>query len=47
MHRESNSRLLAEEALDETRDRLELAVQAAGLALWDWQLPSTQVFLTA
>ena len=47
MHRESNSRLLAEEALDETRDRLELAVQAAGLALWDWQLPSSQVFLTA
>ncbi|WP_291014526.1 ATP-binding protein [Hydrogenophaga sp.] len=47
VHRESNSRLLAEEALDETRDRLELAVQAAGLALWDWQLPSTQVFLTA
>ena len=33
VHRESNSRLLAEEALDETRDRLELAVQAAGLAL--------------
>ena len=47
VHRESNSRLLAEEALDETRDRLELAVQAAGLALWDWQLPSSQVFLTA
>ncbi|MCU0926937.1 MAG: response regulator, partial [Hydrogenophaga sp.] len=47
VHRESNSRLLAEEALDETRDRLEVAVDAAGLALWDWQLPSTQVFLTA
>jgi signal transduction histidine kinase/CheY-like chemotaxis protein len=47
VHRESNSRLLAEEALDETRDRLELAVEAAGLALWDWQLPSEQVFLTA
>jgi signal transduction histidine kinase/DNA-binding response OmpR family regulator len=47
VHRESNSRLLAEEALDETRDRLQLAVEAAGLALWDWQLPSTQVFLTA
>ncbi|HEY9096217.1 MAG TPA: ATP-binding protein [Hydrogenophaga sp.] len=47
VHRESNSRLLAEEALDETRDRLQLAVDAAGLALWDWQLPSDQVFLTA
>ncbi len=47
VHRESNSRLLAEEALDETRDRLEVAVDAAGLALWDWQLPATQVFLTA
>ncbi|MCW5655781.1 PAS domain-containing hybrid sensor histidine kinase/response regulator [Hydrogenophaga sp.] len=47
VHRESNSRLLAEEALDETRDRLQLAVDAAGLALWDWQMPATQVFLTA
>jgi signal transduction histidine kinase/DNA-binding response OmpR family regulator len=47
VHRESNSRLLAEEALDETRDRLQLAVDAARLALWDWQLPSQQVFLTA
>lgn len=47
VHREANSRLLAEEALDETRDRLQLAVEAAGLALWDWQLPSPQVFLTA
>jgi signal transduction histidine kinase/CheY-like chemotaxis protein len=47
VHRESNSRLLAEEALDETRDRLQLAVDAAGLALWDWQLPSPEVFLTA
>lgn len=47
VHRESNSRLLAEEALDETRDRLQMAVDAAGLALWDWQLPSQQMFLTA
>lgn len=47
VHRESNSRLLAEEALDETRDRLQLAVEAARLALWDWQLLSNQVFLTA
>ncbi|GAA6141340.1 ATP-binding protein [Hydrogenophaga sp. 5NK40-0174] len=47
VHRESNSRLLAEEALDETRERLEQAVKAAGLALWDWQRPSADVFLTA
>ncbi|TNF53885.1 MAG: response regulator [Burkholderiales bacterium] len=47
IHRESNSRLLAEEALDETRDRLQLAVEAAGLALWDWQLTSSSVFLSA
>jgi signal transduction histidine kinase/DNA-binding response OmpR family regulator len=47
VHHESNSRLLAEEALDETRDRLQLAVDAAGLALWDWQRPSSEVFLTA
>lgn len=47
MRRETNSRLLAEEALDETRERLELAVEAAGLALWDWQKPSKDVFLTA
>jgi signal transduction histidine kinase/DNA-binding response OmpR family regulator len=47
VHRESNSRLLAVEALDETRDRLQLAVEAAGLALWDWQLPAPQVFLSA
>ena len=31
--RESNSRLMAEEALDETQDRLGLAVAAAKLAL--------------
>jgi signal transduction histidine kinase/CheY-like chemotaxis protein len=47
VHRESNSRLLAEEALDETRDRLQQAVDAARLALWDWHLPTQQVFLTA
>lgn len=47
VHRESNSRLQAEEALDETRDRLQLAVDAAGLALWDWLLSDPQVFLSA
>ena len=47
VHRHANSRLLAEEALDETRERLQMAVDAAGLALWDWQVPSAQMFLTA
>lgn len=47
VHRESNSRFLAEEALDETRDRLQLAVDAAGLALWDWAVGSSEVFLSA
>lgn len=43
---ESNSRLQAEEALNETRDRLQLAVEAAGLALWEWDLGSTNVRLS-
>jgi len=47
VHREANSRLLAEEALDESRERLQLAVEAAGLALWDWHLKSPQIFMTA
>lgn len=47
VHRESNSRLQAEDALDKTRDRLQLAVEAAGLALWDWLLSDPQVFLSA
>lgn len=47
VNRESNSRLLAEEALDESRDRMQLAVEATGLALWDWHLSSPQIFMTA
>lgn len=46
-HHESNSRLLAEVELDQTRDRLQLAATAAGLALWDWKIQSPDVFLTA
>ncbi len=45
-NRESNSRLLAEEALDETQDRLRLAVDAAQLALWEWDIEGGNVFLT-
>ncbi|MBX3585378.1 MAG: response regulator [Ramlibacter sp.] len=44
--RESNSRLLAEEALDETEDRLRLAVEATQLALWEWDLDTSQVYLS-
>ncbi|MDP3350438.1 MAG: ATP-binding protein [Hydrogenophaga sp.] len=44
---ESDFRLEAEDALDETRDRLRLAVDAAGLALWDWKVASPEVFHTA
>jgi len=45
--RESNIRLQAEEELDETRERLQLAVDAAGLALWDFREPFRDVYLTA
>ena len=45
--REVDSRLQAEEALDETEERLQLAIQAAGLALWDYRAPFTDVYLTA
>ncbi len=43
----SNSRLLAEEELDDTRDRLQLALDAAQLALWEWNLRSNVVYLSA
>jgi signal transduction histidine kinase/CheY-like chemotaxis protein len=44
---ESDFRLEAEGALDKTRDRLRLAVDAAGLALWDWDVTSPDVYHTA
>lgn len=43
----STSRLMAEEELDETRDRLQLALDAAGLALWEWNTQTSDVFLNA
>ncbi|MFW2357573.1 ATP-binding protein [Hydrogenophaga sp.] len=45
--REVDSRLQAEEALNETEERLQLAVEASGLALWDYRFPFTDVYLTA
>jgi PAS domain S-box-containing protein len=47
MSRASDSRLQAEEALNDTRDRLQMAVEAAGLALWEWDLISPDVRLNA
>jgi len=44
--RESNSRLMAEDALDKTQDRMQFAVNAAGLALWDWLVTSPEAFVT-
>lgn len=45
--REIDSRLQAEEALNETEERLKFAVEATGLALWDYRYPFTDVYLTA
>lgn len=45
--REVDSRLQAEEALNETEERLQFAMEAAGLALWDYREPFTDVYLTA
>ena len=43
----STSRLLAEEELDDTRDRLQLALDAAQLGLWEWNTLTGDVFLNA
>jgi signal transduction histidine kinase/DNA-binding response OmpR family regulator len=45
--REHDSRLQAEGKLDKTLERLQLAVNAAGLALWDWLVVAPDAFLTA
>jgi len=42
-----HSRPSALSALSDTRDRLALAVEAAGLALWEWDLNSPDVRLSA
>jgi PAS domain S-box-containing protein len=41
---ESRNRLMAEEALGITEDRLQLALDAAGLASWEWDIASQVVF---
>ncbi|WP_159595245.1 PAS domain-containing hybrid sensor histidine kinase/response regulator [Hydrogenophaga sp. BPS33] len=44
---ETDSRLQAEVALGESQERLQLALDAAGLALWDCRYPFTDVYLSA
>ncbi len=35
---ESHSRLMAEEALGQTKGRLQMAIEASGLAMWEWDI---------
>ncbi len=44
---ESHSRLMAEEALGLTEDRLQLALDAAGLASWEWHIDAGFVVISA
>jgi signal transduction histidine kinase/CheY-like chemotaxis protein len=44
---ESHSRLMAEEALGITEDRLQLALDAAGLASWEWDIPAELIYTSA
>lgn len=46
-NQESDYRLEAEHDLQKTQDRLRLAVDAAGLALWDWPVASDEAFFSA
>ncbi len=41
---DSHSRLMAEEELGKTEDRLQLALDAAGLAMWEWDLASHTIY---
>ncbi len=43
----SQSRLMAEEELGLTQDRLQLALDAAGLASWEWDIPAELVTTSA
>ncbi len=44
---ESNSRLMAEAALGQTEDRLQLALDAAELVMWEWDIHHGTVFASA
>jgi two-component system, sensor histidine kinase and response regulator len=41
---ESHSRLMAEDALGKTEDRLQLALDGAGLATWEWDVVTDTLF---
>jgi signal transduction histidine kinase/CheY-like chemotaxis protein/HPt (histidine-containing phosphotransfer) domain-containing protein len=41
---ESHSRLMAEAALGQTEERLQLALDAAGLAMWEWDMARDTVY---
>ncbi len=42
--RDISQQLLQERALQDSQERLKLALEGAELGLWDWSLPSNQVF---
>jgi signal transduction histidine kinase/CheY-like chemotaxis protein len=46
-HGESNSRLMAEVELGKTEDRLQLALDAAGLAMWEWNIDNHAIFTSS
>jgi signal transduction histidine kinase/CheY-like chemotaxis protein len=46
-HVESNSRLMAEVELGKTEDRLQLALDAAGLAMWEWNIDGQAIFTSS
>jgi signal transduction histidine kinase/CheY-like chemotaxis protein len=43
----SHSQLMAEEALGQTKSRLSLALDAAGMAMWEWDMVRNTVFTSA
>jgi signal transduction histidine kinase/DNA-binding response OmpR family regulator len=44
---ESHSRIMAEEALGQTEDRLQMALNAAGLATWEWDIVNSAFYTSA
>jgi signal transduction histidine kinase/CheY-like chemotaxis protein len=43
----SHSQMMAEEALGQTKSRLSLALDAAGMAMWEWDMVRNSVFTSA
>ena len=44
---ESNSRLMVEQELGKTEDRLMLALDAAGLAMWEWDMATRAIYTSS